>query len=201
MRQFESAAVALHRCGYSPLPIYAGDKKPGVYGGVSADGTKGPWYDLKGWQQLCIERKSEAAVAAWGRMSDAKGGGIGVACGYGGLVAIDIDDDDLVAPILDVLPPVLVAKRGRFGQTAFMRTAEPMPSTPYDGPDGRLLDFLSVGRQTVLPPTLHPELGQPYHWTTERTLLNTPLEDLPAFTSEHRAKMEEVSSSARMGRS
>lgn len=189
---FVSAALAMWRCGYSVLPIMAGAKRPGTYRGFVTEDGDGPWFGLKDWQNYCTERASEAKAASWGRMADAKGGGLGVACGFGGFVAIDIDDDDLVAPILAVLPPVLVAKRGRFGQTIFMRVAEPMPSAPYDGPDGRLLDFLSAGRQTVLPPTLHPELGQPYHWTTERTLLNTPLDALPLFTDAHRAAMEEV---------
>lgn len=192
MRPFEAAAVALHRCGYSALPIIQGGKRPGVYRGFITDDGDGPWFGLKDWQQFCVERASEAKAASWGRMSDAMGGGIGVACGYGGLIAIDIDDDDLVAPVLAVLPDVLVAKRGRFGQTVFMRAITPMPSTPYDGPDGRLLDFLSSGRQTVLPPSVHPDLGRPYEWLTPATLLNTPLEALPVFTDAHRAAMEEV---------
>lgn len=199
MRQFEAAAVALYRCGYSPLPIYAGEQKPGLYSGVSEDGTKGPWYDFKGWRQLCIERGSEAAVAAWGRMSDAKGGGIGVACGYGGLVAVDIDDEALVEPLLAVLPRALVAKRGSKGLTAFYRGEHPHEDADwwakrnYRTADKRgLLDFLAVGAQTVAPPSQHPKTGKAYQWITERTLLDTPLADLPVFTSEHRAKMEEV---------
>jgi hypothetical protein len=196
---FESAALAMWRCGYSPIPIYAGEKKPGVYGIISADGTKGPWHDLAGWQRYCRERAPEAKAASWGRMSDAKGGGIGVACGYGGLVAIDVDHPDLIEPIRAVLPPIIVEKVGRKGFTAFYRADHPRDDATWwtkrnyrDADDSGLLDFLAIGSQTVLPPTLHKDTGEPYRWTTERTLLNTPLDALPLFADAHRAAMEEV---------
>lgn len=209
MRIIEAAAVALYRCGHSPLPIYAGEKKPGVYGGVNADGDKGPWYDLRGWQNYCTERASEAKAASWGRMADAKSGGIGVACGYGGLIAIDVDHPDLIEPIRAILPPILVEKVGRKGFTAFFRgdhrrddvewwekknygLTVPNPENPEKPIRVGLLDFLAVGSQTVLPPSIHPDTGEPYRWTSERTLLNTPIADLPVFTDEHRAEMERV---------
>ena len=118
--------------------------------------------------------------------------GVCIATGYNNLVALDIDDDALVDPILAVLPDVLVAKRGRWGQTVFVRSSEAMASTPYDGPDGRLLDLLSIGKQTVLPPTVHPDLNRPYEWLTPATLLDTPISELPLFTYSHREAMEEV---------
>jgi hypothetical protein len=105
--------------------------------------------------------------------------GVCIATGFNNLIAIDIDDEELVAPILAVLPSVMVAKRRQWGQTIFVRSIEPMPSTPYNGPD----------------------LGRPYEWLTPATLLNTPLEALPVFTDAHREAMEESSSPARLGRS
>lgn len=191
---FESAALAMHGNGYSLLPIGAGTKSPGIYRGFVTDEGDGPWFGLPGWQSFCTERASSAAKpAAWGRMADRYGGGIGLACGFGGLVAVDIDDDALVDPILAVLPPVMVAKRGRKGRTALFRAVEPLPSKNYRTADKRgLLDFLSVGKQTVLPPTIHPDTGHPYEWTTERTLLDTQLEELPAFTRAHLVTMEVI---------
>ncbi|MBR1032294.1 bifunctional DNA primase/polymerase [Bradyrhizobium liaoningense] len=191
---FESAALAMHGNGYSLLPIGAGTKSPGIYRGFVTDEGDGPWFGLPGWQSFCTERASSAAKpAAWGRMADRYGGGIGLACGFGGLVAVDIDDDALVDPILAVLPPVMVAKRGRKGRTALFRAVEPLPSKNYRTADKRgLLDFLSVGKQTVLPPTIHPDTGHPYEWTTERTLLDTQLEELPAFTGAHLDAMEAI---------
>ena len=190
---FERAALAMYRNGYSVLPVGAGTKVPGIYRGYVTNEGKGPWFFLRNWNELCDERASEAQVGAWGRMADRYGGGLGLACGFGGLVAVDIDDDSLVEPLLKVLPSVLVAKKGRKGLTAFYRVAQMLDSRPYDADGkGRLLDFLSRGRRTVLPPSCHPDTGEPYRWTTDRKLLDTPLEDLPVFTEAHRAKMEEV---------
>ncbi|TCU68268.1 bifunctional DNA primase/polymerase-like protein [Bradyrhizobium sp. R2.2-H] len=183
----------MHGNGYSLLPIGAGTKSPGIYRGFVTDEGDGPWFGLPGWQSFCTERASAAKPAAWGRMAERYGGGIGLACGFGGLIAVDIDDDALVDPILAVLPPVMVAKRGRKGQTALFRAVEPLPSKNYRTADRRgLLDFLSVGKQTVLPPTIHPDTDRPYEWTTERTLLDTQLEELPAFTGAHLDAMEAI---------
>ncbi len=189
---FERAALAMYGNGYSLLPIGAGTKSPGIYRGVTPEGD-GPWFGLKDWQSFCIERASVHKVASWGRMSEAHGGGLGIACGYGGLVAIDIDDDSLISPLRDVLPMVVVGKRGRRGATYFFRSADPLSSKNYRSTDKRgLLDFLSGGKQTVVPPTRHADTGQPYEWITPRTLLDTPLADLPVFTREHFDGMENV---------
>ena len=67
-----------------------------------------------------------------------------------------------------------------------------MPSKNYRTADKHgLLDFLSGGKQTVLPGSPHPAGGN-YIWTTERTLLDTPLAELPEFTGAHVADMEDV---------
>ncbi|WP_347264041.1 bifunctional DNA primase/polymerase, partial [Nitrobacter sp.] len=213
---FATAAVALYRCGYSVLPILSVNapfdgrgKAPGVYGSVSQDGTKGPWYLLKEWEKYCIEPAPEAKAAAWGRMADVQGGGLGVACGFGGLVAIDCDRDELIKPIRAILPPILVEKFGRKGFTAFYRSEHsrddeewwkkknygfeiPDPDDPEKQKRVGLLDFLAAGSQTVLPPSRHKDTGEPYRWLTPATLLNTPLEALPVFTDEHRVEMERV---------
>jgi hypothetical protein len=193
---FALAAPALIVHGYSPVPIGVwGErdwnpkgKEPGRLD-VNRDGEP-EWYRLKNWQTFCRQQAHPKIVAHWSTWPDA---GVGLACGFGGVVAVDIDDDALVEPIFTVLPPVMVAKRGRKGQTAFYRTDEPLPSKNYRSASNRgLLDFLSDGKQTVLPPTIHPDIGEPYGWTTERTLLNTPLESLPLLTPAHVIAMEDV---------
>ena len=128
-------------------------------------------------------------LARWSVWPDA---GIGLACGFGGVIAVDIDDDALVDPLIAVLPPVVVAKRGRKGVTVFYRSLGSLPSKNYRTSDKRgLLDFLSDGKQTVLPPTAHPAAGH-YHWTTARTLLDTPLSELPVITAADVAAIEDV---------
>lgn len=144
--------MALYRCGYSVLPILSVDapfdsrgKAPGVYGGLSADGAKGPWYLLKQWQEYCTTRASEAKAASWGRMVDSMGGGLGIACGYGGLLAIDVDHPNLIEPIRTILPPILVEKFGRKGFTAFYRSDHPRASSVSIG----LRNFMETGRCRV----------------------------------------------------
>lgn len=50
--------------------------------------------------------------------------------------------------------------------------------------------MLASGRQTVIPPTMHPDTSAPYTWLTERTLLNTNLADLPVITADQLAALE-----------
>lgn len=185
---FALTAPSLISGGYSPIPIGVGTKYPARYEpAFSEDGRD--WWPLKHWQTFCTRQAHPLIVANWATWPDA---GVGLACGFGGVVAVDIDDASLIEPLLAILPPALVAKRGRKGLTAFYRAAEPLPSKNYRSASGGLLDFLSDGKQTVIPPTVHSDTGRPYEWTTARTLLDTPLADLPALTSAHVAAMEEV---------
>jgi hypothetical protein len=192
---FALTASALIERGYSPLPIAPWgehDWNPkGKEPGILEVGRNGEpeWYRLKNWQVFCKRQAHLKIVEYWATWPDA---GIGLACGRGGLVAVDIDDDSLIDAISAVLPPIMVAKRGRKGFTAFYRAAEPLLSKNYRTPDKRgLLDFLSVGKQTVLPPTAHPAGGQ-YEWITKRTLLNASIAELPEITGAHVAAMEDV---------
>jgi hypothetical protein len=197
---FATAATTLIGNGYSPMPVaprceplFEGHRPPsGKEPGrldLRADGEE-RWVRLKGWTTFCTRQAHPAIVAHWSRMPDA---GVCVATGFSNLVAVDIDRDDLIADILSVLPDALVGKVGKRGATYFFRATEPIPSTPYKDSDGQgLLDLLSGGRQSVVPGTIHPDTGEPYRWSTDRTLLTTPIADLPEFTAEHRVAMEEV---------
>jgi Bifunctional DNA primase/polymerase, N-terminal len=179
---FALTAPALIARGYSPLPILPPDAPERGAGKAPA---------LSGWQKYCNEAPTSFFVVGYSR---APAMGIGIATGFGCLVAVDIDGyDATIEPILSALPPALVVKIGRKGLTAFYRSAEPMESRSYNDTNGiRLLDFLSGGRQTVLPPSIHPDTGRPYYWWSDATLEDTPLEALPVLTHEHRAAMEEI---------
>lgn len=192
---FVEVAPSLIEQGYSVVPIgIAGPnawntqgKEPGK---LELNRRGEPeWQRLKGWHVFCSRQAHPLTLARWSEWPDA---GIGLACGFGGVIAIDIDDDALVDPLIAVLPPVVVAKRGRKGVTVFYRSLKPLPSKNYRTSDKRgLLDFLSDGKQTVLPPTAHPAAGH-YHWTTTRTLLDTPLSELPIITTADVGAIEEV---------
>ncbi|ABD08007.1 hypothetical protein RPB_3311 [Rhodopseudomonas palustris HaA2] len=177
--------------GCSPLPIGPRSADPrGPQGKSPArirSNARGEpiWFHFKKWETFCDRQPHRFAFTAELRDPEC---GIGIACGFNNLVAVDIDRDDLIEPLLAVLPPMVVAKRGRKGLTVFYRGAEHWPKANYTG----FLDFIARGAQTVLPPTIHPDTGQPYAWTTERTLLDTPVEELPLLTADHRKAMEAV---------
>ena len=172
---YASAGAALIRQGYSAIPIVPGDKIPGSLVG-------GDWRFHKGWNRYCSELPGSFQIGLWSKWPRA---GLGVALGRG-LLAVDIDRDFLVDPIKAVLPPVVVAKRGRKGETIFYRGAtDRLRSRGFKIDGTGVLDFLSHGKQTVLPPSLHPATGLPYEWTTARTLLDTRLRELPEFTADH----------------
>ncbi|RYH64468.1 MAG: bifunctional DNA primase/polymerase [Alcaligenaceae bacterium] len=184
---FALNAPALLAQSFSPIPILPHDHLHKSRG--KAPGTSRL---LPKWDDWCKKQASQNKIAEWSGYPNC---GVGVACGYAGLIAVDIDDEALVDPLRCVLPLMLVAKRGRKGLTAFYRVTEPLPSKNYrtPSPDKRgLLDFLSEGKQTVLPPSVHPDTGEPYVWLTPNTLINTSLAQLPEFTSDHYDKMEEV---------
>lgn len=179
---FALTAPALIERGYSPLPILPPDAPKAGAGKAPA---------LSSWQRYCNEAPTSFFVAGYSR---APALGIGIATGFRDLVAVDIDGyDAIVGPILSALPPARVVKIGRKGLTSFYRSAERMESRSYNDANGiRLLDFLSGGRQTVLPPSIHPGTGRPYYWWSDATLEDTPLEGLPVLTHKHRAAMEEI---------
>ena len=105
---FATAAPALIVGGYSPLPIApAGDnawspkgKEPGL---ELRSGGNAEWIRMRSWQIFCARQPHAKTIAVWSKYPDA---GVGVACGFGGLVAVDIDDEALVEPLLAVLPRV-----------------------------------------------------------------------------------------------
>jgi hypothetical protein len=117
------------------------------------------------------------------------GAGIGVRCD-GGLVAIDYDDDDAALRASETLGDSPVNKAGRRGWTSFFRSSTPVPSEDFVDANGVLaLQVLSVGRQTVLPPSVHPDSGQPYQWTNGKSLYDTPLDALPELPADYRDRL------------
>lgn len=87
-RPFREAALPLLAAGYSPIPIVPGTKRPA----------------LAGWQRLCEAPLSPREIRRFAQSPIAYG--VGVALGFDGLVAIDIDTDDaeIMAAIREVLP-------------------------------------------------------------------------------------------------
>ncbi len=180
---FSVAGPAIYGMGYNPIPIMPGDKKPGLMDGDN-------WYLFKGWNQFCVSRPSEAQITQWARWPMA---GVGVACGQG-LICIDIDLEDAVGPLLEILPLSNVQKKGRKGISLFYRgNTEKIRSKNFRTPERvGLVDLLAEGKQTVLPPSIHPDTGEPYVWLTPENLLNCPIEDLTELDDDIAEQIAEV---------
>lgn len=191
MSPFALAGERLRDNGISVLPIMPGAKAPGTV-------TNGQWRLEHGWSRFCDRLPTETEMAFWSRWPDA---GIGVALGPASapagmqLVAVDVDTDDplIQAAIFSVIPPSPVRKRGRTGQTCFYLASIEVKKAKYDDAEKRrLLDLLTHGRQTVLPPTIHPSSGQPYHWITPDTLENFDVADLPVLPDDIAVRLSEA---------
>jgi hypothetical protein len=162
--------------GYSPLPIKGGTKQPA----------------LLAWSDRCVKPMSDAEL----RLSNRPGVGLGVACGYNNLIILDIDTDDpkIQKMIARVLPKTPVMRKGRKGFGLFFRfEGGEAPSFSLSAKDGeRLIDVLGFGRQSIVPPTIHPETGKPYTWEGEGSIFNKSVFELPILTQGHLDALKEV---------
>ena len=176
--------------GFSPIPIcrpFEPLKIKGKEPGYFAPNV-GHMLRLTGWERFCVKPASVGEMARWVR--DDPQAGLGLACGYGGLIGMDIDDARAYGPCREVLgrlkPP---SKVGKKGCTGFFYdptgTIESLVFRAKKGPDGKagsnLVEVLSIGRQTVVPETMHPETGHPYFWRNS-SLADCKPSDLPVMT-------------------
>lgn len=157
---FGEAAPAYRQAGFPVIPLRPNTKQPAVP-------------DFPGYAH---NLPSEKRFDGW--LRDHARGNLGlvlgrvVTPGYR-LVAIDIDDDALTPAILAQLGSYPCAKRGKKGLTIFALTPEsdPIKSTVLKGvPPLGNVDILAGGKQTVLPPSIHPETGRPYQWHGQNLL-------------------------------
>ena len=164
---FFLSAPLLRANQYSVLPLMPNSKRPAI----------------EKWSEYGINPVDEETFQRWLKWQNC---GIGVCLGVASnLIGIDFDYDvdGLHDQIKAMLPPTPVGKVGQKGCTLFYQF-NGQKSQSYSRNGERVLDILSTGRQTVLPPTIHPETGKPYTWMGEQTLLNTLAADLPQVSLE-----------------
>ncbi len=142
--------VKYHECGYQVIPVKPKDKAP----------------YLPGWSEFCKTKQSRKKIEGYQEKYpigiDAYN--IGICCGpASGIVALDIDTDD--KEVLDAAQQSNVVKRGKKGETRFFQYDPSITNQSF-----YLLDILSSGKMTVVPPSIHPETKRPYEWLTDETL-------------------------------
>lgn len=196
---FAAASPALSGMGYSVIPLvpaslmrHAGRGKcPGTFAG-------GHWRGTDKWER---HRDSPLEGFALGLALKSPDANAGIVLGTRArddlfVMAVDVDvtNPDALDTIVRCLPASPMAKRGQKGLTLFYAAPRSIGSRSYDdhriergsGIPRRLVDVLTGfdTRQTVCPPSRHPE-GAEYVWTTGPV----PASELPVFDEDALEKL------------
>jgi hypothetical protein len=83
-----------------------------------------------------------------------------------------------------VLPPTHVRKTGARGETLFYYGPGITQSQSWNIAGKRVVDLIGPGRQTVLPPTIHPDTRVPYRWSGSESLEDLQPHELPPLPSD-----------------
>jgi hypothetical protein len=173
---YDRNAPRLLAQGYHPIPVaplgFETKKCPARW-----DPHTRQFFKFKGWP-------TTAPV-----MDRQPGANIGVRLGKG-LVALDYDHDEAALIISAAFPDTPVNKAGQRGWTGLYRVDADVPSEDFFNDDGELvLQILGEGKQTVIPPSIHPDTEQPYRWTNGHSLYDTAIESLPLLPADYRERI------------
>lgn len=197
---FAQATPALLGMGYSPLSILPATVSHRSAGKAPGNLSGGSWRPTEGWQAL---RTSPLAGFPLKLAMGAAGNpNVGIVMGTPAgpnaageptyVIAIDVDvtDPEAFDTIVRALPASPMQKKGAKGLTAFFRATEAIKSRSFDdsriprgsGQSRRLVDLLTgfQTKQTIVPPSVHPETLQPYVWLCGPV----PARDLPELTQD-----------------
>jgi hypothetical protein len=170
MTDFITTATRLVERGYSVIPIMPGEKRPGEFKGNQ-------WIGMNQWQRFCDKAPTKFQLDIWAKWPSPS---ICLALGRASNVtAIDFDygSPEVRAALEACLPPSPVKKMGAKGYTAMYRGFA-VVSKKYLLDGVSVIEVLAQGKQTVLPPSIHPE-GMSYHWLTPDTLESLTASELP----------------------
>jgi hypothetical protein len=178
---YDTYAPKLLERGFYPLPIGPNSKKPQHF-----VPSLNEFRDTQGWTHPA--RRPDT--------SPQPGAGIGVRVGKQAdgsyLVAIDWDNDEAAIAAMDIFPPT-VTKEGARGFTAFYKSSAPIASHDFRVNGRAAAQVLSDGRQTVVPPTMHPDAKRPYTWTSKYTLYSiSSLGELPEIPADYVERIEKI---------
>lgn len=167
--------------GYHAIPVLPGSKRPGMF-------SRGHWYGENDWQRFCDRAPTGYEIPVWKTWPDA---GVCIALDDTvKVVDIDTDDPSLIAAVEAVLPKGVARKRGAKGYSAFYRGSPAIVSRPFNvrivgqAKPVRVVDLLAKGRQTILPPTVHPDTEREYVWLDDDSLTDYEIDDLPVLPDD-----------------
>ncbi|WP_273843177.1 AAA family ATPase [Rubrobacter calidifluminis] len=129
--------------GFAVVPIPAGEKAPRI----------------PGWQELRLKPEDLPKHFS-------NGANIGLLLGKAsnGLADIDLDAEKVLKIAPRFLPPTLTSGRDSRPHSHWWYCSPGAASRDWKAPDGaKLVELRSTGRQTVVPPSVHPS-GERYVW-------------------------------------
>jgi hypothetical protein len=168
--------------GYSAVPVMPESKIPGDYASKR-------WHARRGWQSYGDRLPTVFELDVWETWPDA---GVCLVLDQRiKVVDIDTDDEDICAALAAILPDSPVKKLGSKGFSAFYRGSPNVAARSFTMRGERLVDLLAYGKQTVIPPTVHPDTRRPYHWL-EDGLDMYEIDDLPELPDDIADKIVEA---------
>jgi len=181
---FDTVAPKIRQAGLAPIPL----GKP-----ESGDSAKGS--NIKGWTKFARDLPSEQMVETWCRTYKGHNIGVGLGTRIGNfqLVAVDIDHNDFQEKIEYALGRKICGKVGKKGATWFCLANPDMKNKSFKTKEhGMIVEILCNGRQTVIPPSIHPETNKPYEWLGETTIQKVDLESLPVLSDSSMIEINEI---------
>ena len=165
----------------SIVPIIPGEKRPGEY-------MQGKWRGMMDWERYSSRLPTEIEIEHWSHWPLRSFGLLTGAVSK--IIALDFDNrPEIAEEIQKIIPLSPLRKKGAKGYTAFYK---------FNGEENRkwivegetVLELLSDGRQTLIPPSLHPS-GNDYVWL-DNDFSSFDLDDLEALNKEHLDAIEEI---------
>lgn len=186
MSPYASVGPRLVQLGYSAIPIAPGSKYPGQW-------LRGAGYrPMSAWSQFCTRLPTLDETTTWSQWPNA---GVGIATGSASrVVALDFDTrPEFWSAIESVIETSPLIKRGQKGYTAFYRYGgQATKQFILPGDSVPTIEILSIGRQSVIPPTPHPDMdGRCYQWDDADLFTLTP-DELPVLPEEIDRTIEEI---------
>lgn len=179
---FKAQATQYRDIGLNPVPIRPGAKSPAPsrwQTGRQEDETFRTWLDQYPDHGLGVLLGTALEAVLTGG-ADLRGQF---------LIAVDVDHDSLadgVRHAMRVHEKAVCAKKGKKGITIFARGDAEQKNKKIsrredNGQRRTVVEILAAGSQTVIPPTIHPDTEQPYHWIGT-PLLTARMRDLPELS-------------------
>jgi hypothetical protein len=147
--------------------------------GIPVIPLKGKVPIVTGWQEWSIRPQTEDELERL--IEQFPNANIGAVMGLWA-VALDIDTDE--EAVLRTVPYTPIRRRGKKGHVGIYAANALLNNPGTEFP----VELLNHGRQIVLPPSIHPETKEPYHWTGDEDVFT--FQDYPSITQENIRQIE-----------